>query len=36
MMPSKSQMITIGLTFALLWAVNNVGALSPAKDFLNN
>ncbi|AUR98304.1 hypothetical protein NVP1249A_10 [Vibrio phage 1.249.A._10N.261.55.B9] len=35
MMPSKSQMITVAMTIGVLWAIHNVGALSPVKDFLN-
>lgn len=34
-MPSRSQLITVGLTLAVLWAIHNVGALEKAKDFLN-
>jgi len=34
-MPSKSQMITVGLCLAALWAIHNVDALEPAKNFLN-
>jgi hypothetical protein len=35
MMPSKSQLVTIGMTMAALWAIHNVGALEPVKKFLN-
>lgn len=35
MMPSKSQLVTIGMTMAALWAIHNVGALGPVKKFLN-
>lgn len=35
MMPSKSQLMTVGLTLAVLWAVNNVGALKPVKDIMD-
>lgn len=34
-MPTKQQLMTVGLTLAVLWAIHNVGALAPAKDFLN-
>lgn len=34
-MPTKNQLMTVGLTLAALWAIHNVGALSPVKDFLN-
>ena len=34
-MPSKSQLTTVALTLVALWAIHNVGALAPAKDFLN-
>ncbi len=34
MLPSKTQMMTIAMTLATLWAINNVGALSPVKDVL--
>ena len=35
MIPSKSQMITVGMTLAVLWAIHNVEALDPARKFLN-
>lgn len=35
MMPTKSQLVTVGFVFAALWAVHNVDALAPAKKFLN-
>ena len=35
MMPSKGQMVTIGMTLVALWAVHNVSALEPVKKFLN-
>ena len=35
MMPSKSQLITVGITLVALWAIHNVSALEPAKKFLN-
>lgn len=35
MMPSKSQLMTVGFTFAALWAIHNVGALDPVRKFLN-
>ncbi len=31
----KQRLITIGMTLGLLWAVHNVGILSPAKKVLN-
>ncbi len=34
-MPSKSQMLTVAYTLAALWAIHNVGALSPVKEFMN-
>jgi hypothetical protein len=34
-MPSRSQMMTVGLTLVTLWAIHNVGPLKPVKDFLN-
>jgi hypothetical protein len=34
-MPNKSQLLTVAYTLAALWAIHNVGALKPAKDFLN-
>lgn len=34
-MPTKSQLVTVGLTLAVLWAVHNVDALAPAKKFMN-
>lgn len=34
MVPSKSQLITIAMTLGALWAINNVGAFSPVKDFI--
>jgi len=34
-MPSKTQMLTVAYTLAVLWAVHNVDALAPAKKFLN-
>ncbi len=34
-MPSKSQAVTVLFTLAALWAIHNVNALKPAKDFLN-
>jgi len=35
MLPSKTQLITIGMTLAALYAIHNVDALKPAKDALN-
>ena len=35
MMPSKTQLVTVGFTLAALWAVHNVSALEPVKKFLN-
>lgn len=34
-MPTKQQMMTVALTLGVLWAIHNVGALEPVKDFLN-
>lgn len=34
MILSKSQMITIGVVFGLIWAVNNIDALEPVKEIL--
>jgi hypothetical protein len=34
MMPTKSQLMTIGYVFAMLWAINNIDALEPLKDQL--
>ncbi len=34
-MPTKTQMVTVAFTLAALWAIHNVDALKPAKDFLN-
>lgn len=34
-MPSKTQLVTIGMTLAVLWAIHNVDALNPARKFLN-
>jgi len=34
-MPSKTQLMTVGMTLAVLWAIHNVSALEPAKKFLN-
>jgi len=33
-MPSKTQFITIGMTLAVLYAINNIKALDPIKDAL--
>ena len=35
MIPSKGQMVTIGMTLVALWAVHNVSAFEPVKKFLN-
>lgn len=35
MLLSKSQMVTVLATLAALWAIHNINALEPAKDFLN-
>lgn len=35
MMPSKTQLVTVGFTLVTLWAVHNVSALEPVKKFLN-
>ena len=32
---SKNQIVTVGLTLGLLWAIHNVSMLKPAKDFMN-
>lgn len=36
-MPSinKTMISTVVVTLGVLWAIHNVGALSPVKDFLN-
>jgi hypothetical protein len=34
-MPTKTQLLTVAYTLAALWAIHNVGALEPAKKFLN-
>lgn len=34
-MISKTLLKTVAVTLAVLWAVHNIGILSPAKDFLN-
>ena len=34
-MPTKSQLVTVGLTLAVLWAVHNVDALAPIKNLMN-
>lgn len=33
-MPQKSRIITVVSTLAVLWAVHNVKALAPVKDFM--
>lgn len=35
MMPSKSQLMTVGFTLAALWAIHNIDALKPVKSALN-
>ena len=35
MMPSKSQLVTVALTLAALWAVHNVELLNPVRKFMN-
>jgi hypothetical protein len=35
MTPNKTQLVTVAMTLAVLWAVHNVSALSPVKDFMN-
>lgn len=34
MMPSKTQLMTMALTLAVIWAYNNIDALEPVKDFM--
>ena len=34
-MLSKSQILTVGATLAVLWAIHNIEVLKPAKDILN-
>lgn len=34
-MLKKINIITVAATLVALWAIHNVDALSPAKDFLN-
>lgn len=35
MMPTKAQLITVGLTLVALWAINNVDALKPVKNLMD-
>ncbi len=35
LLPSKSQAMTIAMTFIALWAIHNVAALDQTKKFLN-
>ena len=34
-MPSKTQLMTIGMTLAVIYVINNVSALEVVKDQLN-
>jgi hypothetical protein len=34
-MPQKARVITVVATLAVLWAVHNVSALKPVKEFMN-